>query len=608
MNMWAVRRVFDFNRKPSNHLTAPWAFCVQSIVSRYDYQGQAMPNPDQRYYSTVGPRAARGYSCSPILLVKFSLETLSLSSPVNATANGKEDAAELENHIVFRNANHLDDQAEITSESEASLSGRDGYLSEVNQSDLVCSDVKLDVDPDNGTQKTDLFDVINWTPNSQISAAIDKWLQEGNSVAQTDILVTMSRLRRCKMFGKALRFVEWLEASKRLDFNEQDYASRLDLVAKVQGLDQAEKYINKIPEPFQGELVYRTLLANYSANRNLKKSEDIFNRMRNLGFRLSAFSCDQLLLLYKKYDEKKIADVLSLMELENVEPSLITYRLLIDAKGRSGDLAGMEQVLERMKAEGIGLTFRIKSVVAKSYIYGGFHEKAEVILKEMEEHRWACSYLFPLYAILGKASSVEHVWKLHETSLSIHEYLSVIEAWGKLGQVQKAEEAFEKLEKKWKLSSKCYTALLKVYAHNRLLNKAKSLLRKMSDNKHHMGPYAWDAIVRMYATVGEVETADSILQMANVKAPYSSFMVLLCQYAQRGDIHNTEKIFQRYREAGHAVRRQQYQPLLQAYLNARAPAYGFRERLKADNILLNRSLSGTLKQVEAFNKWNLFNS
>lgn len=54
---------------------------------------------------------------------------------------------------------------------------------------------------------------------------------------------------------------------------------------------------------------------------------------------------------------KKVVDVLLLMEKENVKPTVFTYRVLIDIKGQSNDINGMEQIVETMKAEDIELDF-----------------------------------------------------------------------------------------------------------------------------------------------------------------------------------------------------------------------------------------------------------
>lgn len=77
------------------------------------------------------------------------------------------------------------------------------------------------------------------------------------------------------------QLLEWLEDSKVIDLGERDYASRLDLVAKVHGVYKAEKYIDSIPVSHRGEIVYRTLLANCVAEANVKKSEEVFNKMKD---------------------------------------------------------------------------------------------------------------------------------------------------------------------------------------------------------------------------------------------------------------------------------------------------------------------------------------
>lgn len=403
-----------------------------------------------------------------------------------------------------------------------------------------------------------------------------------------------------------------MEANKRLDFVERDYASRVDLIAKLHGLQKAETYIKKIPESFRGEVIYRTLLANCVAATNLKKAEEVFNKMKEKEFPITSFACNQLLLLYKRLDKKKIADVLLLMEKENVKPSLFTYKLLIDTKGQSNDITGMDQIVDTMKAEGVEPDIRTKAILAKHYVSGGLKEKAEAILKDMEggnikEHRWACRVLLPLYAELGKADEVGRIWKVCEVKPQPAECMAAIEAWGKLKKIEEAEAVFNRMLETWKkLSSKQYSALLKVYANHKMVDKGKDLVKQMADSGCRIGPLTWDALVKLYVEGGELEKADSILQKAaqqNQSKPlFNSYMLIMDQYAKRGDIHNTEKLFHRMRQVGYVARLRQFQSLIQAYVNAKTPAYGIRERMKADNIFPNKALAAQVAQVDAFRK------
>ena len=73
---------------------------------------------------------------------------------------------------------------------------------------------------------------------------------------------------------------KWLETTEHFKLTEQDYASRLDLIAKVQGVNMAEKYMEKVPASFKGELLYRTLLANCVYGVNVKMAETAFEKLK----------------------------------------------------------------------------------------------------------------------------------------------------------------------------------------------------------------------------------------------------------------------------------------------------------------------------------------
>lgn len=622
--MWAFRRVANPLRSHAYRLVAPRASYSTSEILLGDREHGLDGHKHDLIIANTCPQPKRFY-CRPYVPSKYFAGTRSLSSQAGAKSGDEDDLedgfSELETPPDVESVAEINEDVEATEElfSEPELSDDDseGNLLESAHDELDISDDEASAKDDKESKKkapsSPLFKVIMDAPHQSIHSAIDKWVEEGNPLGRTESSVAMMNLRKRRMFGRALKLSEWLEANKRVDFVERDYASRLDLIAKVHGLQKAEKYIEKIPQSFRGEIMYRTLLANCVVAANVKKAEELFNKMWDLGFPLTPFSCNQLLLLYKRVDRKKIADVLKMMEKENVKPSLFTYRLLIDAKGRSNDISGMEQIVDTMKADGTEPDLLIQSMIARFYVYGGLNKKAEAVLSEMEgdnikESRGTCKLLLPLYASLGKADEVGRIWRVcEEQRPRLDECIAAIQAWGKVGRVENAEAVFEKMFKTWKrLSSKHYTALLEVYANHKLLAKGKDLAKRMSDNGCQIGPYTIAAIVKLYLEAGEVEKADSILQKATQQSPmkplYSSYIDVLDKYAKRGDIHNAEKIFHRLRLCGYAGRIQQYQTLLQAYVNAKAPAYGFKERLKADNVFPNRTLTALLAHVDAFRK------
>ncbi|KAL8215384.1 hypothetical protein R6Q57_004833 [Mikania cordata] len=457
-----------------------------------------------------------------------------------------------------------------------------------------------------------LFKVIMDSSVGSVQKALDKWLEKGEKVSRSDVSVAMLELRKRRMYDKAMQLSEWLESRKQLEFTEKDYSSRVDLIAKTRGLNAAEIYIEKIPELFRTEMAYQTLLANCVQSVHITKAEQVFNRIKELKLPLTASTCNQMLLLYKRTHKKKIADVLLLMEKENVKPTLLTYRMLIDMKGQSNDLKGMEQIVEAMKAEDIDPDIKTQAVLARHYINGGLKDKAKVILQEIEgndlkKNRGACVALLSLYATLESVADVIRVWDVCKSNPQLDEYMRAIDAYGKLKKVEEAEAVFDQMSKKVKrISSKHYATMLKVYANNKMLSKGKNLVKQMAESGCQIGPWTWDSLVKLYIEAGEVEKADSILRRASeqnrIKPFFDTYLLILDQYAKRGDIHNAEKIFHRMRQDGYVSRLRQYHGLLRTYINAKAPAYGIKERLKADNVFPNRALAEQLAQVDAFKR------
>ena len=79
-------------------------------------------------------------------------------------------------------------------------------------------------------------------------------------------------------------------------------------------------------------------------------------------------------------------------------------------------------------------------------------------------------------------------------------------------------------------------------------------------------------------------------------------MVVMEKYAKRGDIHNTEKLFLRMKQSGYTGRLKPFEILIQAYINAKAPVYGLRERMKAENVFPNKAFAQQLAEADVFRK------
>ncbi|CAL5079265.1 unnamed protein product [Urochloa decumbens] len=461
--------------------------------------------------------------------------------------------------------------------------------------------------PDMPFQKRFLFQTVLDTPMSLLMTVLDMWVKDGNCLERNEVLMVLFHLRKQRQYSKALKFMDWIERRRLLNFEERDYASHLDLIARNHGLEAAQKYMERVPEPFRNEVLYETLIVNCVCLDDVQKAEQVFNEIRELSLPLTVSACNQMILLYKRVARRKIADILLLMEKENIKFSRFTYRLLIDLKGQSNDILGMESVLNMMKDNGLEPDFGTQTMVAKFYISGGLTEKAEEVIRAMEVYvnasRDATRSLLGLYAILGRPDDVERIWNSYTTP-KLEDFLAAIEAWSKLGRIEQVEETFEALVKiSPKLTSKYFNAMLNVYAEHKLLAKGKEFLERMCLEGCPSSPQTWDAIVRLYVNSGELAKADSFLENVTEENPdryplFRSYTALLIGYAKKGDIYNSEKIFHRLKQIRYPGRTLPYNLLLAAYTRAQVTPYGFRERMKADQVRLTKTGIEHLRRLD----------
>ncbi|KAA8537351.1 hypothetical protein F0562_026962 [Nyssa sinensis] len=513
--MWSLRRAAHPVRRQLCHCGAFRTFSAQTDLAR------SVIGDGVSVLNRISGRCfPQGFYYFPSACEKFSLGSHSLCSQASARSSDEDDilgdgfpkpeASAIGENVEEKNGEELVSEAELS----------DDDVPEISANDLDISDAVMGANGENSHTEIaslELFEVIISASGESINNALQKWIEGGNSLDRPEISLAMLNLRKRRMYGKALQLLDWLEANKQLELTERDYASRVDLIAKVRSIHKAEKYIEKIPESFRGEVVYRTL----------------------------------------------------------IEPDIQT-----------------------------------QTILARRYVSGGLKGKAEAILKDIEEaglkgNRGAHRALFPLYASLGNADEVRRIWKVCELNPKIDECMAAIEAWGKLGRIEEAEAVFEKMLQTWKrLSSRHYSTLLNVYSHHKLVTKGKEFVKRMGDSGCWLGPLSWDALVKLYVEAGEVEKADSVLaeatQQNHTKPLFNSYMVVMDQYAKQGDVHNTEKLLFRMRQCGYTGRLKPYEVLLQAYINAKAPVYGFRERMKADNVFPNRLFATQLAQADAF--------
>ncbi|XP_020202482.1 pentatricopeptide repeat-containing protein At1g80270, mitochondrial [Cajanus cajan] len=555
----------------------------------------------------------KSYHTSPVV-GKFFLGSRGLSSHVSERSCNenvlKEKFRELEKTLSAKLTEDITMEEEVDQESNPEPRRLDDPLSE-SENDLYLSYRE----PLRRKASLELLRTIMDSPACYIPSIVKRFVEAEEDLSHLEASKIVFILWKHHMYYKALQMSEWLQTTKQFEPTENDYASHLDLIAKVQGVDVAEKYMENVPDSFRGELLYRILLVNCVRAGNRGKSEAVFEKMRTLGFPITIYTLNQMIILYKKCDRRKIPGILSFMNKENLTPSHLTYRILINTRGETGDIIGMEKLIEDMKSHDLQPDIYFLTDLVRWYISEGLKDKAIAIFKEIGEgnsHECirARNKLLSLYASLDMANDVSRIWNHCKSYPTMLECEAAIGAWGKLGQVEEAEAVFEMAMQKFKgLSSRLFSELLRVYALNNQISKGKEFIERMRHFRCWSGPLVWDGLVRFYVEAGDVGKAASILSKAAerqsggaVKPLFNSYMVVMEQYANCGDVYNTEKWFHRMKQCGYTGRLRPFQILIQAYLKAKTPAYGLRERMKAENVSPNKEFSIQLSKIDALKR------
>ncbi|XP_031265391.1 pentatricopeptide repeat-containing protein At2g20710, mitochondrial-like [Pistacia vera] len=122
-------------------------------------------------------------------------------------------------------------------------------------------------------------------------------------------------------------------------------ATRLDLIHKVEGIEQAENYFNNIPIQLGGHEVYSTLLNCYLNEKSLEKAEATMQKMRDLGLAKYALVYNTLLKLYYQNENyEKLDSLMHETEEKGIGCDKVIFSIRLSAYAATSDVRIFEKV------------------------------------------------------------------------------------------------------------------------------------------------------------------------------------------------------------------------------------------------------------------------
>ncbi|VFQ78234.1 unnamed protein product [Cuscuta campestris] len=336
-------------------------------------------------------------------------------------------------------------------------------------------------------------------PKRSATHVIQRWLGEGRCVTASDLRHISRDLRQSRRYKHALEISEWMVSNNDNEILDTDYAIRIDLIAKVFGIDAAERYFEALPQTAKTTETYTALLHAFASSKLTDKAEELHERMKKENISLSTLTYNELLTLYMSVGQlEKIPLLIQELKSLNVLPDIFTYNLWISSCAASLKIDEVRQILDEMNLDhGSNECWQRYADLVNIYISTGhlLNSEANSLVeteKGITQREWITyDFLIILYGGLGDKKQLDQVWKsltMTKQKMISRNYLCIISSYLMLGHIREVREIVGQWKKSCGLEldrSSC-NRLVDAYSNIGLDEKAENfrniILEKFPDN------------------------------------------------------------------------------------------------------------------------------
>lgn len=311
---------------------------------------------------------------------------------------------------------------------------------------------------------------------------------------------------------------------KKDEMKPGGFAIRLDMISKLHGLDKVEEYFDSIPSSSRVDKVYSALLNCYSEKKYLQKADDLFKKMKELGFVKSALSYNVMLSLYSRTGNHDKFDVLVQEMKENgIAGDSYTFNIRLNTYAET-DLERMEKLFSEMEADSqVKVDLFTHSIAIKGYLKAGLSEKALPLIMKTEDliksegKRIDYEHLMTIYASAGRKDDVYRVWNLYKDKGWAFNtgYLSLLSSLLKLEDLEGVDKIFEEYES-WTTSfdHRIASLLIITYCKKGLLEKAVAYAERLTRRGNELNAIAWHCLATNCCLDGQMAKAVEMMRKA----------------------------------------------------------------------------------------------
>ncbi|KAJ9172338.1 hypothetical protein P3X46_015586 [Hevea brasiliensis] len=443
-----------------------------------------------------------------------------------------------------------------------------------------------------------------------VGLAFQSWMREGFPIHRGDIFHSINRLRKLKLNKRALQVMEWVIRERPYRPKELDYSYLLEFTTKLHGISQGEKLFTRIPPEFQNELLYNNLVIACLEKGVIRLSLDYMKKMRELGHPISHLVFNRLIILHSSPGRRKmIPKFLNLMKAYKVAPHVSTYNILMKIEANEHNIEGLVKVFGEMKLSKVEPNEISFCILATAHAVARLYTVAEAYVEAVEISRtgdnWSTlDILIILYGCLGKEKKLERTWGIVQELSHVRSksYMLAVEAFGRIGQLNRAEELWLEMKSlKGLKSTEAFNSMLSVYCKYGQIKRATGIFREMEINGCKPNAITFRHLALGCLKAELVEEALKTLEMGmHLKTsnkvrnsiPWLETTLSFIEiFAEKGDIVNAEKFFEEIKKANYTRHTFVYNTLIKTYVKA---------KIYVPNLLRRMILGGARPDAETY--------
>ncbi|KAG2260661.1 hypothetical protein Bca52824_079955 [Brassica carinata] len=494
-----------------------------------------------------------------------------------------------------------------------------------------------------------------------VGSALQSWMGDGFPVHGGDVYHAVNRLRKLGRNKRALELMEWIIRERPYRLGELEYSYLLEFTVKIHGISQAvvkiapqsmrrgrgpqgekpsfdlasrlgsprrryfkhssqgETLFTRVPQEFQNELLYNNLVIACLDQGVMRLALGYMKKMRELGHRTSHLVYNRLIIRNSAPGRRKlIAKDLALMKADKAVPHVSTYHILMKLEANEHNVDGVVKAFEGMKKVGVEPNEVSYCILAMAHAVARLYTVAEAYTEEIERtitgDNWSTlDMLMILYGRLGKEKEVERAWNVikgfhHVRSKS---YLLATEAFGRVGNLDRAEEVWLEMKSgRGVKETEQFNSLLSVYCKRGLIEKAIGVFREMTGDGFKPNSITYRHLALgcakanlMKEALKNIEMGSNLTTSRSVRSstPWleTTLAIVEC-FAERGDVENSEKLFEELNDAKYNRYAFVYNALFKAYVKGKVYDPNLFKRMVLGGARPDAESYSLLKLVEQF--------